>query len=177
MTFARPHWLTAIVGTVGTICAGLLAANSFPQYTAYLGMLAALCTALSVPTVTSAPKPATVASERGYTKVSSMMWLAGLALACAVAACGGALLAGCTPAQTAEWKSAEAVVLADVNAGDSLQKIESDVAAIYIGADSPLVLTIIDDALTLLEDTGAIALADTPHESEIHQLVKVARAK
>jgi hypothetical protein len=56
MKFIRPHWLTSAAGAVGIVCASLLTTNSFPAYHAVLGVLAALCTAFAVPTITSEPK-------------------------------------------------------------------------------------------------------------------------
>ena len=55
MKFTAPHWLTAIAGTIATICGALIASNSFPQYQTYIGLALMACTALAVPTITKSP--------------------------------------------------------------------------------------------------------------------------
>ena len=175
------HWTAIILATLGFAIAQLAKAPQLADEAALLNWLGGVLATGGVGTALGAHKVGfeaatdSKAGQRGYTKVSSMIWLAVLALACVVVACGGALLAGCTPAESAKWSQVEAVVLADVNAGKNLQQIESDVAGIVIGADAPLVLTIVDDALTVLEDLGAFSLADMPHEADVHQQAKLAR--
>jgi hypothetical protein len=63
----------------------------------------------------------------------------------------------CTPAQTAEWQEVEQTVLTDFNAGKTAEQIEADVAKIVIpGNASADVVAILNDALSLLIDSGAI---------------------
>jgi hypothetical protein len=70
----------------------------------------------------------------------------------------GAVAINCTPAQQAETQQIENVVLADLKAGKTLPQIEDDVAAIVLpgqaGAD---IVTIVNDAISLLVDVGVIS--------------------
>jgi len=75
---------------------------------------------------------------------------------------------GCTPAQQATWSKVESTVLTDVEAGKSLTQLETDVATVVVGKSGAELVIIIDDALTFLEDAGAISLAAKPHAAALH---------
>lgn len=68
--------------------------------------------------------------------------------------------AACTPAQVAEAKSIEQLVLADLEAGKPVEAIESDVAVLLCGQPNASacvdVVVVLNDALTLLIDSGVI---------------------
>ena len=69
---------------------------------------------------------------------------------------------GCAPAQSATWAQIEQLVLADVENGSALSVIEAAVVAIDPAAAgvAGLVDQIIVDAITYLEDTGALPVLD-----------------
>lgn len=68
----------------------------------------------------------------------------------------------CAPAQDATWASIEKTVLAAIENGSALTVIEAAVVAIdpAAGAVAGLVDQIIVDAITYLEDTGALPVLD-----------------
>lgn len=75
------------------------------------------------------------------------------------AAVGGTTLAvatSCTPAQQAVFSTVEQKVLDDVVAGKTLTQIETDVATLLVGTPGTDVVLIVNEALTLLVDIGAI---------------------
>lgn len=94
------------------------------------------------------PDPATVASAGRAVTMFAFACLAGL-VAIAVAAC--------TPAQQASWQRVPVIVEADLEAGKSFPQIENDVAADLVGTAGPVLVSIIDDVITYLLDSGALS--------------------
>lgn len=91
----------------------------------------------------------------------------------------GALVLGLachpSPAQQAEAKDIETTILADLKAGDSLEKIETDVAAILGGPLAVDIATIVDDAIAYLLDIGAVPPTSMPHAKTIQARAHVTR--
>ena len=71
--------------------------------------------------------------------------------------CLAMFASGCTPAQSAAWAQVEPTVWADVEAGKSLEQIESDVAFLLVGKSGPELVAIVDDALAFLVDSGVLS--------------------
>ena len=86
-------------------------------------------------------------------------WVAGI-FATALAVGGLLAFGGCTPAQSAEMANIESTILGDLVANKSQAQIEQDVAAIVGGKFGVDVVIIVDDALTLLIDSGKLTPAE-----------------
>lgn len=82
----------------------------------------------------------------------------------------------CTPAQTASWQKVPGIVAGDLEKGDTLQQIEDDVATDLVGVAGPELVTIVDDAIAFLIDSGALSIAAQSRAEAMHTSIAAARA-
>ena len=109
-------------------------------------------------------------SERGVTTPGALIVVINvIALGAVVSA-----LSRCTPAQSAAWGKVEPTVLADIEAGDSLPQIETDVEALFPASPAQaFVDELVNTTIAFLLQVGKISVGKVPHAQALRSELAV----